>query len=423
MKKNAITEPEEFPVHVTGDPTNITIYKETHDGENRYMVSYYDASCSRHRQRCTTYVTADAFALKLKKEIKAGGWDLLTLRGAEKHSYERARELLRPCAKPLDLAIHEYVEASKVLNGFGLMEAARAFIQRQADKVTPKLVVEIVPELIDDLKRKGRSKFYLRDLRTRLGRFGEKFACPLSSISTAEIDSFIHDLTGKERYRNNVLQAIGTLFTFGRKRGYAPRDHCGVNDVTRYEVKGKEIEVLTPAELEKMLLKANPQVQLALALTCFAGVRGSELGRLDWNDVKFEAGFIRVKAASSKTGMRRVPPITDNLRAWLMLHRKESGPIVPYKNIYNQYPKVASKAGIHWKRNGHRHGFASYRSALIKNLEQVAIEAGHSKQMLLSNYFQVVSEQDAKAWFSIYPPGYPKPMPPQLATPEPLPTH
>jgi hypothetical protein len=39
MKKNAITEPEEFPVHVTGDPTNITIYKETHDGECRYMVS------------------------------------------------------------------------------------------------------------------------------------------------------------------------------------------------------------------------------------------------------------------------------------------------------------------------------------------------------------------------------------------------
>jgi hypothetical protein len=195
------------------------------------MVSYYDAAWSRHRRRCSTYATADACAAKLKKEIKAGGWDLLTLRGAEKHSYERARELLRPCATPLDLAIHEYEEAGKVLNGFSLMEAARAFIQRQVDKVTPKLVVEIVPELIDDLKRKGRSKFYLRDLRTRLGRFGEKYSCPLSSISTAEIDNYIHNLGGKERYRNNVLQAIGTLFTFARKRGYAARDHCGINDV------------------------------------------------------------------------------------------------------------------------------------------------------------------------------------------------
>ncbi len=75
MKKNAITEPEEFLVHVTGDPTNITIYKETHDGESRSMVFYYDAACSRHRRRYSTYATADGCAAKLKKEIKAGGWD------------------------------------------------------------------------------------------------------------------------------------------------------------------------------------------------------------------------------------------------------------------------------------------------------------------------------------------------------------
>jgi integrase len=145
-------------------------------------------------------------------------------------------------------------------------------------------------------------------------------------------------------------------------------------------------------------------VQLALALNCFAGVRGAELGRLDWDDIKFDLGCIRVKAAGAKTGIRRVPPIPENLRAWLMLHRKESGPVVPYKNVYNQYAKVAEKAGIKWKRNAHRHEFASYRTALIKNLDQVAIEAGHSKQELLSSYFQVVSEQAAKAWFAICPP-------------------
>jgi integrase len=153
-----------------------------------------------------------------------------------------------------------------------------------------------------------------------------------------------------------------------------------------------------------MLNQANTEVKLALVLTCFAGIRGAELGRLDWKDVNFDAGFIRIKAANAKTGMRRVPPVADNLKAWLWLYKKESGPIVPYKNVYNQYPKVAKKAKVEWKRNGHRHGFASYRTALIKNLDQVAIEAGHSKQMLLTNYFQVVSEKDAKAWFSIFPP-------------------
>ena len=211
-------------MHVTGEPTNITIYKETHDGKSRFLVSYYDAACRRHRQRCSGYAKADALAGKIKKEIKTGGWDSLTLRGREKHAYEQARDSLRAGGKPLDLVVHEYVEANKTLNGFSLVEAARSFIQRQAQKLTPKSVPEIVPELLDDMQRKGRSKSYLRDLRTRLGRFGENFSCPLSSISTAEIDQYIHDLAGKERYRNNVLQTIGTLFSFAKKRGYVCRD-------------------------------------------------------------------------------------------------------------------------------------------------------------------------------------------------------
>jgi hypothetical protein len=56
-------------------PQTSLFTKKPHDGESRYMVSYCDAACSRHRRRGSTYATADACAAKLKKEIKAGGWD------------------------------------------------------------------------------------------------------------------------------------------------------------------------------------------------------------------------------------------------------------------------------------------------------------------------------------------------------------
>jgi hypothetical protein len=52
IKKRTTKEPTEFPVRVTGEPTNITIYKEAHNGKPRFMVSYYDAACQRHRRRC-----------------------------------------------------------------------------------------------------------------------------------------------------------------------------------------------------------------------------------------------------------------------------------------------------------------------------------------------------------------------------------
>ncbi len=403
MKNHTTKTATEFPVHVTGEPTNITIYMEPHNGTPRFMVSYYDAACQRHRRRCSSYEKADALADKLRKEIKTGGWDVLTLRGSEKHAYERCRDWLRRCGKPLDFVVHEYVEAAGILKGLSVVEAARSFVQSQSKPITPKPAPEVLRELLDDLKRTGKSKWHIRDLRIRLGKFTQKFACPLGSISAPEIRDYVQKLNGAARYRNHVIDAIGTLISFGKDRAYVNEDSEGVSKIAKYEVRRKEVEVFTPAELEAMLKVANPEVQRALALTSFAGVRGAELGRLDWSDIQFDLGCIRVKAANAKTGIRRVPPIPENLRAWLTLDQDKSGPVVGYKNIYNQYLKVAKKAGVKWKRNSHRHGFASYRTALIKNLDQVAIEAGHSKQELLEHYFKVVSEAAAKAWFSIFP--------------------
>ena len=58
-----------------------------------------------------------------------------------------------------------------------------------------------------------------------------------------------------------------------------------------------------------------------------------------------------------------------------------------------------------WKHNGLRHSFISYRVAVIKNVAQVALEAGNSPAMIFSNYRELVTPQDAKAWFGIVPPG------------------
>ena len=56
-----------------------------------------------------------------------------------------------------------------------------------------------------------------------------------------------------------------------------------------------------------------------------------------------------------------------------------------------------------WKHNGLRHSFISYRVAVIKNVAQVALEAGNSPAMIFSNYRELVTPQDAKAWFAIVP--------------------
>ena len=86
-----------------------------------------------------------------------------------------------------------------------------------------------------------------------------------------------------------------------------------------------------------------------------------------------------------------------------MPHKKASGPVCAYHNLAIVFARLAKRAGIQWKRNGLRHSFISYRTALTKNVPQVAFEAGNSPQMIYRHYLKAVTESVAKQWFAISP--------------------
>ena len=56
-----------------------------------------------------------------------------------------------------------------------------------------------------------------------------------------------------------------------------------------------------------------------------------------------------------------------------------------------------------WKHNALRHSFISYRMAILKDENKVALESGNSPKVIFESYRELVTEQDAKAWFSIEP--------------------
>ncbi len=61
---------------------------------------------------------------------------------------------------------------------------------------------------------------------------------------------------------------------------------------------------------------------------------------------------------------------------------------------------AANKAGITWKTNVLRHSFCSYGVAL-RGLEWTADQADHDIRILRRNYREVVSRQEAEAYFRI----------------------
>ena len=121
-----------------------------------------------------------------------------------------------------------------------------------------------------------------------------------------------------------------------------------------------------------------------------------------------------MKAENAKTASRRLVPITDNLRKWLLPYHKPNGPVCSYSNMSNQlvwlsnsvneaWQKETPPGRFEWKFNALRHSFISYRVADIQNVAQVALEAGNSPRMVFSNYRELVRPADAKKWFAIEP--------------------
>ena len=130
-----------------------------------------------------------------------------------------------------------------------------------------------------------------------------------------------------------------------------------------------------------------------------------EITRLDWAEVNLAAGHIEVKAKKAKTRARRLVPISANLAAWLKKYKEDSGPVWPLSEPYLAECQCdcARAAGMTWKHNALRHSFISYRVAEIKNVHQVALEAGNSPDIIFQHYRELVTANAAKKWFATTP--------------------
>jgi integrase len=235
--------------------------------------------------------------------------------------------------------------------------------------------------------------------------------------------------------------SVQTLFGFAKSKRYLPKDHDELDAVPLAKEASGAIEIFTPAELEEVLGAASAEMGPFLAIGAFAGVRHAEIQRLDWKDVRFDAGIIEIHAGNAKTATRRTVPILPNLKLWLESFLAESpladggqrsGPVCSFANVTDQIVSMVTKINrkrveklkgpsrtgqesgrlkaeteegneFKWKHNGLRHSFISYRVAAIKNVAQVALEAGNSPAMIFSNYRELVTPQDAEAWFAITP--------------------
>jgi len=449
----------EFPQKVKRGSVIVKIYRTPSHGCDSYTLSYYQDGV-RKRPTFPTLKRAREEAESIAGRLASTDSYTIKMSSADCASYSRARQLLDPLGIAIETAAAEVADTRKRLGDTPLSYVIDDFLKRHSTKIPPRAISVVTAEFIEAKRVDRVSERYLQCLRYCMGKFSAAFPGNIGSVTSAEIDDWLRKSGLSPRSRNNLRNSVQTLFGFAKARGYLRKDHAEIEAVPVVKDRDGEIEVFTPAELVEILNHGGDKLIPFLALGAFAGIRHAEIQRLHWTDLRFEDGIIEIQAGKAKTASRRTIPILDNLREWLLPYRQDSGLVCGYRNVAFEMDervrrinrarraawaaangikaealkqtereagellaqakadksfrrgdvppgaetaKLEGWAAFRWKHNALRHSFISYRVADIQNVNQVALEAGNSPQMIFRHYRELVRAADAKAWFAIRP--------------------
>lgn len=340
--------------------------------------------------------------------------DVLEITPKDRRDLDAAQSILAPLRMSLYEAAMHMKEALEILPpGTSLAEACRSYVARNPAAATPRLVAEVLKDLIADRQSSGCSEEHLRDFQKRLGPFAETFACPIGSIHPTAVREYLTNLRGAKgqllspRSRENSRRLITALFNFASQQRLIGKDLAQeVAEIPPPKIRPTPTTTFTPIEIKTILDAAIGSDQALIAIGGFAGLRTAELHRLDWRNVRLNEGHIVVDSSISKTAARRIVPIAPNLAAWLRPLAQPSGRISRHAHEHRlawTFCKIGTTAGVTWQRNGLRHSFVTYRLAQVRNAPQVALEAGHTVTVLHSSYAELATAAQAHEWFNVMP--------------------
>src|SRR6266516_4919937 len=317
----------------------------------RFTVTYYrtdGVKQIRCRKSYSSLQDARFEAGRAATAIANGEADILKLTSADRATYLRAMDALRPLGIPLHVAIEEHVEARQHA-GAGLIAAAKEHGRRHAIATVRKSIAEAVKEILEAKKQDGMSVRYLQSLRSHLTRFAEHFRMNIATVTAAQIEDWLRRIKRGPRTRNNIRLSIVTLFNFAKARGYLPKAvPTEADHVAKAKDRGGEIGIFQPAQLAQLFKNGDEETRLYLALGAFTGLRSAELIRLEWQDLNFAREHIQVAKYKSKTATRRLVPIEPNLMQWLAPYRGKVGRVFVSEHAADRAIAAAKDAGGEW---------------------------------------------------------------------------
>jgi integrase len=249
--------------------------------------------------------------------------------------------------------------------------------------------------------------------------FGDRFAGELTEM---DWQRWIDQLARNGLSRSSIAQLVSLAsgiyaWAAAPSRRLVPRNPLRLVELPPNDEKPRMRVALAP-EAAARLAALAPEDRLPYAIAFYAGLRRSELYRLEWPDVldgDHIATRIHVTKSKSDAGTHRRPPIADNLRSILAEAWERQGCPLEGKLVDRSVMsgKIAARAEAAWTAAGlnritlHecRHTYASLLMAAGYTIKELMEFMGHADLQMVNRYVKLLpqpGEDDAAERLNAY---------------------
>jgi integrase/recombinase XerD len=356
----------------------------------RWMVnvpSKFSQSGRRERRFFETKDSAKTFCELLKTKIENYGTNARLLSPIQAEQALQAFEKLAPYKISLNLVVEDWIARRK-----------------QAEVSIP------FERLLEDFAVSGRgnrlrSVGYRRSIQQVKKRLVSLHGRMTSEITPADIEQAVKGMTPS--VRNYTLRILSCAFNLALTRGFASENP--LRKVEKTHLPSQEIGLYTPdqvATIMRTVEQHDPVLIPFFAISFFAGVRRSEILRMDWSHIELTEKFIRLPKDLTKTRQGRHIPLESNLLEWLLPYAQSSGSIVPFSHevLRKRERRLRSMHGIPAIKHGARHCFGTYWLAMNENINRLMLSMGHTDfETTQEHYAKAATRKDAETYWKIEP--------------------
>ena len=301
-----------------------------------------------------------------------------------------------------------------------LREAVEFYLaHHEASAFKPRIVSDCIRSFHEAEARRKVSPSHAKMSKSRLQKFSGDFgAREIHTVRATEIEEWLRQFENAKT-SNHYRGIVVSLFLYARDVLQAIPEG---GKVAPQRVQAAKVDpqtkvcIYTPGEIASILSACVEHDQAlipVIVLGTFLGLRPNEIhgeearyDPLTWEAIDWARSEIHVEGQKVRGLRIRDLQIPPNALAWLRPFEKCTGKIWGRAKSYNRRVKklIEGNAKLKVAHDGFRHSYASYRIRMLKgNLNKLAEEMGNSPREIINSYKRNVRDDEAEAYFNIYP--------------------